>query len=313
MNFSDLTQGVDTASVGTAVKNDPPPPPPVDDKKQEESPKKDGEKPLKVDEPSVNDKKEEPPKPDDVKDQKGEEEPPKQNRADRQYHKLLRERAEARAEAKLMREENERLRTGQQQTPQNRQPQSKDSVLEKPLRQNFPTQEEYETAKDTYYDQQIENARQAGVNQARVEAENRRVNERLNTFKKDHPDYDKVISEAEEDGLEINNPYVFNSIKMDDNPGMLSYYLAKNPAEAQRIDALNPQMAVKEIGRLSMKLELESKASIQSTEPTKKSKTPPPAPDLDVGGKKTEKQVADMKPEEVDDYWLQKMAAKRKG
>jgi hypothetical protein len=186
----------------------------------------------------------------DKKEQDGGEEPPKQNKADRNYHKLLRERAEARAEAKLLREENARLQgTG---TRPDQPTQQRQAPTDRPRRSDYANPDEYDDVMAAWTETKLNQAKDEGRRQAAVERRNQEITTNINEFKKTHADYDAKVKELDDMQLSDN---LFHSIRDEVNPAAVSYYLAQHEDEVERINALPPLKIARELGRISAMLE----------------------------------------------------------
>ncbi len=84
---------------------------------------------------------------------------------------------------------------------------------------------------------------QRDVENAKAEA---LAKERVEQSKKLHPDWQKVVEAAG-----VNVPaMVAQYMTVSEHIGEIAYYLAKNPAFAERINSLNPIKAIAEIGKL---------------------------------------------------------------
>lgn len=90
----------------------------------------------------------------------------------------------------------------------------------------------------------------ARVQQEGVERENERVkNEfiaRINTFRKETPDFDKVMSGSEQIVPQHIQQYLVES---EDGP-RIAYHFARNPDELERLARLSPIRAIAELGKL---------------------------------------------------------------
>lgn len=102
--------------------------------------------------------------------------------------------------------------------------------------------------------------------------------DRLNAVRKEIPDYDEVVSEAEFDVV----PHVAAYIAESELGPKLGYHFAKNPDELARIQKLSPIRAIAELGKIEIKLE--TKAAPAKADETKAavavSKAPSPVTTL---------------------------------
>jgi hypothetical protein len=81
-----------------------------------------------------------------------------------------------------------------------------------------------------------------------------RVSEVIQAGQKAYPDFDAVVNEAVEDGLIPTKGPLYDAI-MDSEVGeKLAYHLAKNPADAERIQKLSVLGQIRELGKLEDKL-----------------------------------------------------------
>jgi hypothetical protein len=99
-------------------------------------------------------------------------------------------------------------------------------------------------------------ARIRGETASRVKALTDSWAERKAAFVDDHPDYEDVAEEADENGkdlVSISIPMAHAIMNAEDGPA-IAYWLGQNRADAARIAKLDPVQAVVEIGRISAKL-----------------------------------------------------------
>ena len=142
-----------------------------------------------------------------------------------------------------------------------------------------PAAKEGETAEDYLErlaewkaEQIIERKETARVERDRVSAEQRQQrevyeahSEREDTAKDKYADYEDVVSNPK---LPI-NAVMADTIRLSDQGPEIAYYLGKHPDEAAKIAKLPPILAVKELGKLEVKLAAEPIA------PTKRSSSAP--------------------------------------
>lgn len=95
-----------------------------------------------------------------------------------------------------------------------------------------------------------------------------RVQEALEKASQKYPDFYEVVTTAQVRPSDA----VLAAMEESDTPGDLAYHLSANPAEMQRLNALSPVAAAREIGKLEAKL---AAGSGQPAKP-KVSKAPPP-------------------------------------
>ena len=196
----------------------------------------------------------------------------KPNKATRQYQKLLRERAEARAEAKLLREENSRLAAGGQ-APHQATP----APTDRPKRADYANPDDYDDAMAGWTENKINEAKESGRQAALVERRNTEVDKFITAEKAVHPDYDKVVND-----MEVSEA-LFHYVRDEDNPAAVAYWLATHDEECERINTLTPKQMVHELGRISARIEYESKEPAKKTEDTRVSRAPAPVTETSPG------------------------------
>ncbi len=127
--------------------------------------------------------------------------------------------------------------------------------------------------------------------------------ERTEAFKSKAKDFDEIVSGYVDKGGKFSD--VVRELVMESDQGPeLTYHLAKHPSIANKINALPPLQAAKEIARLEDTL---SKPSIKAT------KAPPPAKPLNGGaGPAADPRTG---PDDMEAFasWLRKDQAKRAG
>jgi hypothetical protein len=128
--------------------------------------------------------------------------------------------------------------------------------------------------------------------------------QRAQEFAKDKPDF---VERTTAEGLRISDAMGDAITESEDGPA-LAYYLANNPAEAERIFQLSPASAGREIGKLEAKLAAErAKAAVP-----KVSNTPPPTPKLEgAGDPAVEKEPSQMTDTEFAKWRKKQIAARR--
>jgi len=81
-----------------------------------------------------------------------------------------------------------------------------------------------------------------------------RVDSVIEAGRKAYPDFDATVNEAVEDGLLPAKGPLYEAIMDSDMGEKLAYHLAKNPAEAERIQKLSVLGQIRELGKLEDKL-----------------------------------------------------------
>lgn len=150
---------------------------------------------------------------------------------------------------------------------------------DKPKSENFETHAEYLEALTDWKVDQREKAKEAKQRETEVKTQFQKQEEsfraKVAEFKKEQSDYDEVIADfIEEHGDITFSPGLHELIMTSDLGPAIAYELAKNKEELDRINALSPLVAAREIGKLELRL---SKDSESSKKPEiKTTKAPPP-------------------------------------
>lgn len=100
---------------------------------------------------------------------------------------------------------------------------------------------------------------------------------RIDVFKKAHADFDAVIDKGK--NLPLTRPMQDAVVNSDSGPALM-YHLCQHPEECDRIAAMPPMMAVKEMGKLEARIEAASTGPASSAD----SLTQAPRPIKPVGG-----------------------------
>jgi hypothetical protein len=145
-----------------------------------------------------------------------------------------------------------------------------------PKLDDFETTEEY---LDARADWKVEQRLAAEAQKAEEEKEKKATEKLVQKFEKQkakmaekYSDFDDLMDDLAD--LDI-PPYINQAVIESDIGGELSYYLAKNPIELEKILDMQPLAAVKALGRLETKLE---------STPAKKEVSKAPAPFKTVKG-----------------------------
>lgn len=234
----------------------------------------------------------------EVKPEKPKEEPlPKgvQKRIDR----AVRQKYEAEAEARVLRERLAQFEQRQQAT-QTREP-------GEPKLDQFDNIEEYVAAKaawvtDRKIKETLESYEKTAAERNAKAAQEKTAEtwqKRVATAQADLPDYDDVVGSSD---IVFKEPAVLAAIQESDIGPKIAYYLASNPDEAEDIAELRGIAAIRAIGRIEAKLEAQ-KSSVTKT----------PAPIKPVG----QKSNIEKSPEKMTDAefaaWRKKQIAARNG
>lgn len=168
--------------------------------------------------------------------------------------------AEAKTEARMLRERLDRLEKPAQATPE-------------PKRENFDSLEAFIEARADYRAtetaQKVINeerkARSQQETQVRTQEADKKVADAWTkgeeAFKKEAKDYDEVVGEFVESDLSDLDPTARRAILESDLGQRVLYHLAKNPEDAERIAKLSPTRQVIEIGKLEDKVVPQKKQS----------------------------------------------------
>jgi len=183
---------------------------------------------------------------------------------------------------KVIDQGRQQAQPGQQQTP----PQQAQPAPEFQPTRPAPTREQYEFDEEKYLNavvdwrleqreaKAIHERRQAEIQTTQRNflqtAEQRRI-QTIEGGRAKYPDYDESIKALP---YSVMNEEMLVAVLETDNPVDVSYHLAKNPAEAERISKLPFIKKAMELGRLETKISQVSKPTSQAP--------PPPTP---VGGR----------------------------
>ena len=115
-------------------------------------------------------------------------------------------------------------------------------------------------------------------------------NERAATARQQNPDFDAVLQSA---AVGVSDAVMETILETEDGPSV-AYYLAKNPTELYRLNAMNERQQVLELGRISARL------SAKAPE-RKVTQAPPPPPAVKAAGS-TQKSVSDMTDKEYMEF-----------
>lgn len=117
-----------------------------------------------------------------------------------------------------------------------------------------------------------------------------RFNERAATVRQQNPDFDAVLQSAATGVSDV----VMETILDEDDGPSVALYLARNPTELYRLNAMNERQQVLELGRIS--------ARLSAKMPERKvTNAPPPPPAVKAAGG-TQKSVSDMTDKEYREF-----------
>ena len=199
---------------------------------------------------------------------------------ERRFSEITKQREAAREEARLEREQRERLETRVKElegrvTPQAQAPQ--DDVGEEPTPDQFSDMYEYAKALAEYTadkkmaerDQQDLNRKAAAEQEVKFKA----WADRVNAAKSNLPDFDDMVQSSE---VRVSDPVRDAIIESEHGPQIL-YYLAENTEFAQKLAGMSLVSAVREIGKIEARYERDAKATVPDVKPVVgKSKAPAP-------------------------------------
>ena len=209
--------------------------------------------------------------------------------------KLTKDRADAKKERDYWRDlamKNDQKPPEQSKAPEKKETKPTDG---KPNKDDFPTHEDYlEALTDWKADQKIDEklaSRDAKAKQDNLRAEMEKSKkahlDRVDAFKKTHEDFNDVLQDIADFRLSSS---LERALLESDNGPELMYEFAKNPAELERINALDPAAQARALGRFESSFqkasqakekedakEVEAKAETIEAKPKPKiSKAPPP-------------------------------------
>jgi hypothetical protein len=199
---------------------------------------------------------------------------------ERRFSEITKQREAAREEARLEREQRERLETRVKElegrvTPQAQAPQ--DDVGEEPTPDQFSDMYEYAKALAEYTadkkmaerDQQELNRKAAAEQEVKFKA----WADRVNAAKSNLPDFDDMVQSSD---VRVSDPVRDAIIESEHGPQIL-YYLAENTEIAQKLAGMSLVSAVREIGKIEARYERDAKATVPDVKPVVgKSKAPAP-------------------------------------
>jgi hypothetical protein len=199
---------------------------------------------------------------------------------ERRFSEITKQREAAREEARLEREQRERLETRVKELEGKVTPQaqaSQDDIGEEPTPDQFSDMYEYAKALAEYTadkkmaerDQQELNRKAAAEQEVKFKA----WADRVNAAKSNLPDFDDMVQSSE---VRVSDPVRDAIIESEHGPQIL-YYLAENTEIAQKLAGMSLVSAVREIGKIEARYERDAKATVPDVKPVVgKSKAPAP-------------------------------------
>lgn len=204
---------------------------------------------------------------------------PKKSNIERRFAKITKQKADLARELETLRAENAALRVSKPAAEAKPNPKPADSSAE-PSPDDFEKHSDYVKALVKFEANQRDEvkAQEAKVDEVKSDVEKlkKSYRDREKEFKKATPDF--------KDRLDSVNDVQMSVTVRDEllNGGPeLTYALSEDPEEFERLCALPPAAALKEIGRVEAKIEAAKKLKISNEEP----KEPKPKPPAHVGSK----------------------------
>lgn len=179
----------------------------------------------------------------------------------------------------------------------------------KPHLRDFKTLEEYQEALTDWKMDQREAARQTAAAAEKLQADWQSAETAARTA---HPDYDEIIQSVRApEGPGV--PAMRQAMLEDEAGGEVLYHLATHPEELERIAAMQPISAVREIGKLAARLAPPSDAENKKPPPRVSSAPKPPPPLSRPSGQAVKDSIYDE--ETAADYtrWAKARIAQLKG
>ena len=183
---------------------------------------------------------------------------------ERRFSEITKQREAAREEARLEREQRERLETRVKElegrvNPQAQAPQ--DDVGEEPTPDQFSDMYEYAKALAEYTadkkmaerDQQDLNRKAAAEQEVKFKA----WADRVNAAKSNLPDFDDMVQSSD---VRVSDPVRDAIIESEHGPQIL-YYMAENAEFAKKLGDMSIVSAVREIGKIEARYERDAKVS----------------------------------------------------
>lgn len=150
------------------------------------------------------------------------------------------------------------------------------SDLPKPKWENFETEEDYRAAEIEWQAERVFRKKELQRHQAVIEEQRRQAQAMFDSWLADgdkkYEDFHSVVMKKPKQGGPAITLEMDQAIRSDDLGHEIAYYLGTNPEESRRIAAMPPIAQIREIGKLSAKLEKET----QKPEP--RTRTAAPAP-----------------------------------
>jgi len=222
-------------------------------------------------EPLAEDEQSEPKEAEKEANQEGERKPPK---LEKRFSEITKQREEARQEAQRERQARVELEQRLAALEQQRQPQQQSYVDQEPQPSQFADAFEYAKALAEFSTEKALAERDRQVAQAREQEAQQKIiqswAQKVQDAKAELPDFDDLVAASD---VVVNNAVRDAILESDVGPRIL-YHLAENNDLAKKIASLNPNAALREIGKLEAKFEV--KTETKQTAPVVRSKAPAP-------------------------------------
>ena len=220
-------------------------------------------------EPEADEKQSEPKEAEKEANQEGER---KQNpKLEKRFSEITKQREEARQEAQRERQARVDLEQRLAALEQQRQPQQQSYIDQEPQPSQFADAFEYAKALAEFSTEKALAERDRQVAQAREQEAQQKIiqswAQKVQDAKAELPDFDDLVAASD---VVVNNAVRDAILESDVGPKIL-YHLAENNDLAKKIAGLNPNAALREIGRLEARFE-----KTEQTSPVVRSKAPAP-------------------------------------
>jgi superfamily I DNA and/or RNA helicase len=223
-------------------------------------------------EPVAEDDQSEPKEAEKEANQEGER---KQNpKLEKRFSEITKQREEARKEAQNERQARVELEQRLAALEQQRQPQQQSYVDQEPQPSQFNDAFEYAKALAEFSTEKALAERDRQVAQQREQEAQQKIiqswAQKVQEAKAELPDFDDLVASSD---VVVNNAVRDAILESDVGPKIL-YHLAENNDLAKKIASLSPNAALREIGKLEAKFEVNSET--KQTAPVVRSKAPTP-------------------------------------
>ena len=199
----------------------------------------------------------------------------KQNpKLEKRFSEITKQREEARKEAQAERQARVALEQRLAALEQTRQPQQQSYVDQEPQPSQFSDAFEYAKALAEYSTERALAERDRQVALAREQEAQQKIiqswAQKVQAAKAELPDFDDLVASSD---VVVNNAVRDAILESDVGPKIL-YHLAENDDLARKIAGMNPNAALREIGKLEARFE--AKPETAQTAPIVRSKAPTP-------------------------------------